>query len=165
MRSLHSDILSAVVGTADAVRMGASRRPLDGDDVRYIHQCRARGYGWQTIATQMRRNVTDVRIAAGDLRPDGMGPPEPVCHDPERPTLLPTSQLATTLLALARGVRDKDELAAAVGVDVARIGRVLRQLYVQKRMIDRHHALTAVGDAEVPKLKAAIAAWLAAADA
>lgn len=165
MRSLGTTVLSAVVGAPDAVVMAGGRRPLDGDDIRYIHSCRAKGYGWQTIALQLRRNVIDVRIAAGDLRPDGEGPPEPVGQDHMRPTLLPTSQLATTLLAIAHDVRGKDSLARVVGVDVARIVRILRQLYVQKRMIDGNNALTAVGQREVPKLEAAIAAWKAAADA
>lgn len=60
-----------------------ARREIEQSDLRYAHACRAKGWGWQAIAQQLRVNQTDLRRACGDL--PGEGPRRAVAATPSLP--------------------------------------------------------------------------------
>jgi hypothetical protein len=154
----------AMVGGPDSPFREAVRRRLDADDIRYARQCRAKGWGWQAIAQQLRVNELDLRQACeqveqvSDARealptPAGQGDPMVFCR------VKPGTPAALALLAIDAGARDRHMVAKRINRAAAQAGGVLDRLRA-RGFVTRSLRLTAEGKAEVEAQRTQ--AWMAA---
>lgn len=96
-----------------------ARRRIEPGDIAYARECRAKGWGWQTIGKLTRLNAEDIRKACEP--PVRAAPAEAKAHGPR-----PMWQNA--LAAIEAGAAAPGELMGALGVNAPTVQGLLRRL-------------------------------------
>lgn len=110
-----------MVGDTSAPSSDAPRRKLAREDLAYAGECRARGWGWQAIAHQLRCNEIDLRRECGDP-----SVPPKAAPKPQAPPPLMRSE--RVLLAIAHGAVSRADVRDATGLDLHEVNSTLVSL-------------------------------------